>query len=93
MAIRKNYWNDTLSSSVKDEKKFLQELLNEFNIYTDASVDDAKYLFFILPSIIIVKGYSTGFQDPIVKEMILTFILKNKESLQSKSLSKIQYHL
>lgn len=93
MAIRQNYWNDSFSKNVKIEKKFFQTLLNEQHIYADASLEDAKYLFFNLPSIIIVKGYSMGFQNDLVKNMIIEFIDNNKLSLQNKSILKIQYRM
>ena len=93
MAIRYNYWNDTLSNNVKVEKKFFQTILNEQHIYSDASLEDAKYLFFNLPSIIIVKGYSMGFQNDFVKDMIIEFIDKNKLLLQNKSILKVQYRM
>ena len=93
MAIRQNYWNDTVSKHVILEKQFLQNLLNEQGVYEQASADDAKYLFFNLPSIIIVKGYAAGFQNDIVKSMILEFIEQNKPLLKSKSVAKIQYRM
>jgi hypothetical protein len=93
MAIRQNYWNDNISNNVLTEKKFLQNLLNDQHIYSNASSEDAKYLFFSLPSIIIVKGYSLGFQHDQVKTLILEFIAKNKDVLKSKSISKIQYRM
>jgi hypothetical protein len=93
MAIRQNYWNDNISNNVLTEKKFLQHLLNDQHIYSNATSEDAKYLFFSLPSIIIVKGYSMGFQHDQVKSLILEFIEKNKDVLKSKSITKIQYRM
>lgn len=93
MAMRQNYWNDTISSKVNLEKQFLQKILNELEIYPNASVEDAKYLFFNLPSIIIVKGYSMGFEHDLVKNMIMQFIDKNKMILKRKAAIKIQYRM
>lgn len=93
MAIRQNYWDDTLSKHVILEKIFFKNLLVEQDVFQNASLEDAKYLFFNLPSIIIVKGYSAGFQSTPVKAMIVEFIENNKSSLKSKSISKVQYRM
>lgn len=91
MAMRLNYWNEAHSEKVAHEKNFLQRILAENHIFQPATLDDAKYLFFSLPSIIIVKGYAVGFSDESVKIMIEQFILKNKSSLISRSGLKIEY--
>lgn len=91
--MRQNYWNDNFSSTVSLEKQFLQRILTELNIYPNASLEDAKYLFFSLPSIIIVKGYSMGFQHESVRQMILKFIEQNRAILQRKEAMKIQYRM
>lgn len=56
MAMRQSYWNDNHSDAVLIEKQFFQKILIENGIFENASLDDAKYLFFSLPSVIIVKG-------------------------------------
>ncbi len=48
MAMRQNYWNDQASSQVQQEKVFLQSTLMQHGVFTDATLDDAKYLFFWL---------------------------------------------
>ena len=83
MAMRVNYWNDTDSSHVKSEKNFLQQMLNEH----------ARYFFFSLPSIIIVKGYASGFSDDGVKVLIDQFIISNKGLLSSRAELKIAYKI
>ncbi|OTG63532.1 hypothetical protein B9T25_13635 [Acinetobacter sp. ANC 4470] len=93
MAMRQNYWNDTLSTQVLHEKKFFQEILIQHGIYTTTTEDDAKYLFFSLPSIIIVKGYSLGFQHDAVQAMIFQHIQDNETMLKQKSDIKIQFNM
>ena len=93
MAMRQNYWNDSYSSQVEDEKKFFQQTLIECGIYSAASLDDAKYLFFSLPSIIIVKGYSLGFMHHLVQAMIVKHIQENAETLKQKNDIKIQFRI
>ncbi|NNG80537.1 hypothetical protein [Acinetobacter sp. ANC 5378] len=93
MAMRQNYWNDTDSVQVESEKQFFQQTLIEHGIYTAPSEDDAKYLFFSLPSIIIVKGYALGFKHDIVQAMIFKHIQDNKTVLKQKSDIKIQFRM
>ncbi len=93
MAMRTNYWNDTQNPDVLIEKEFLQITLSEQNIYAEPSLDDAKYLFFNLPSIIIVKGYALGFMNNSVKSMIHEFIETHKVELQNKAEIKIKYRM
>lgn len=93
MAMRKNYWNDDVSERVRHEKIDFQNLLNELNIYVDANEDDAKFLFFSLPSIVIVKGYALGFSHDSVRQLITQHIKTNKQQLQQKSTLKIQYQM
>ncbi|WOE32112.1 MULTISPECIES: hypothetical protein [unclassified Acinetobacter] len=93
MAMRQRYWEDIRSPEVKHEKQLLQYLLNDLNIYANPSLDDAKYLFFSLPSIIIIKGYAMGFRHQLVQDMILQFIQHNRVILQQKGIIKTQYRM
>ena len=93
MAMRENYWNDTDSAQVQKEKKFFQHTLLAHAIHSSPSEDDAKYLFFSLPSIIIVKGYALGFQHDTVQAMIFKHIQDNKKLLQQKGDIKIQFRM
>lgn len=93
MAMRQNYWNDTDSAQVANEKQFFQRTLIEHQIYTAPSEDDAKYLFFSLPSIIIVKGYALGFKHDSVQAMIFKHIQDNRSILKQKSNIKIQFRM
>lgn len=93
MAMRHHYWYETDSSKVMLEKQFLQQLLIDLDIYPHASLRDAEYLFFSLPSIIIVKAYALGFQDELVKAMLLEFIDHNRQILQQKGQIKVQYRM
>ncbi len=93
MAMRQNYWNDTTSSKVQAEKKFFQMLLIEHGIFNEADIEDAKYFFFTLPSIIIVKGYSLGFEDQAVKQMLEQHIDRHKQFLTSKLALQIEYKM
>lgn len=91
--MRLNYWNDTQTPSVLIEKEFFQLTLAELNIYPEPSFEDAKYLFFNFPSIIIVKGYALGFMADNVKTMIHQFIIEHKTELQTKAEIKMKYRM
>ena len=91
--MRQRYWNDNQSPHVQVEKQFLLNLLIEQQIFDDANLDDAKYLFFHLPSVIIVKGYALGFQHQHVIQMIEQFISIHFDSLQQRQTFKIQYRI
>ena len=93
MAMRQSYWNDNHSDAVLIEKQFFQQILIENGIFENASMDDAKYLFFNLPSIIIVKGYAHGFLHESVQSLILKYIDENKQMLQQKSTLKIKFRM
>ena len=93
MAMRENYWKDTHSTQVKSEKQFFQHILKEHGICLTPSDDDAKYLFFSLPSIIIVKGYALGFTHDSVRAMIYQHVQNNESTLKQKSNIKIQFHI
>ena len=49
MAMRQNYWNDTHSAQVDLEKIELKNILSEYGVFDQPSLDDAKYFFFSLP--------------------------------------------
>ena len=93
MAMRQSYWNDNHSDAVLIEKQFFQQILIENGIFENASMDDARYLFFCLPSVIIVKGYAHGFLHESVKTMILKFIQDNKTLLMKKAETKVRYRM
>lgn len=93
MAMRQNYWNDQLSSQVQQEKVFLQTTLMQQGVFSSATLEDAKYLFFSLPSIIIVKGYALGFMHETVQNLIYQHIQTNKQQLQQRSELKIQFQM
>ncbi len=93
MAMRQNYWDDCSSQQVQIEKQFFKQTLDEKGIFQSSTIEDAKYFFFSLPSIIIVKGYSLGFLDHTVQSMIMQFIQNNKERLMNRAIVKIQYQI
>lgn len=93
LAIRQNYWNDNTSPSVIDEKQFFQHTLIEHGIFQSPSQEDARYFFFNLPSIIIVKGYALGFKNPAVQHMITNFIQDNRQDLMNRQELKIQFRM
>ena len=93
MAMRENYWNTTDSLKVSQEKLTLQQMLQEHGIFESPSLDDARYVFFGLPSIIIVKGYALGFMHEKVQQLIVQHIQTNKQQLQQRSPLKIQYQM
>ena len=93
LAMRKQYWSDEHSPQVQAEKQSLLALLNQYEVYTAPTLEDAEYLFFHLPSIVIVKGYAHGFCHSLVHELIVRFIEQYKTQLMQKSCVKIQYKL
>jgi hypothetical protein len=92
MAMRLNYWNNE-SSEIQSEKLFLIQQLSEQRIFSNPTLDDAKYLFFSLPSIVIVKGYSHGFTHSSVHAMITDYIQTHKAQLSNKESLKIRFHM
>ena len=52
--MRQSYWNDEQSVKVQHEKLFFQQVLSEYHVFTEPNLEDARYFFFTLPSIIIV---------------------------------------
>ncbi len=93
LAIRQNYWLDQQSEKVQTEKQYFQTLLITEGIFASPTVDDAKYFFFSLPSIIIVKGYALGFMHQMVQELLIGYIQANKADLAARKTLKIQYNL
>lgn len=92
-AMRERYWNDEHSDHVNTEKRYFQHILEELEVFNEAHLDDAKSLFFSLPSIIIVKGYALGFQHPTVHNLIIKHIQQHKVALQQRNHVKIQYKM
>lgn len=93
MAMRIRYWDDHETDSVQLEKQFLQQILIEHGVFTTPSIEDVRYFFFSLPSIIIVKGYALGFSNTDIKNMISQYIHENKSSLMKHENLKIQYRM
>lgn len=91
--MRESYWNDESSPSVQIEKQYFQSTLTQHGVFKTANLEDARYFFFSLPSIIIVKGYALGFLDQSVQSMISTFIQANKLQLMHREELKIQYRM
>lgn len=92
-AIRQSYWQDEQSDKVQSEKQYFQQLLTAHGIFQSATLEDAKYLFFTLPSIIIVKGYALGFMSSLVNDMLTHFIVMHKAELSQRKVLKIKYRL
>ena len=92
MAMRQNYWDDE-SSTIQAEKQFLRDTLIEESIFKDATLDDTRYFFFTLPSIIIVKAHALGFDHSHVKCMLIKHIHTNRAALMRKSSLKIQFKI
>ena len=93
MAMRQSWWNDESTPNVKIEKQFFQQTLTEQRVYEAHSLDDVKYFFFSLPSIIIVKGYALGFTNQSVKDLIINYIASNKQGLILRKELKIQFRM
>jgi len=92
-AIRQSYWQDQQSDQVQSEKQFFQQLLNTHGIFQNPTLEDAEYLFFSLPSIVIVKGYALGFMDQTVQQMLTTHIVANKQQLSQRKVLKVKYRI
>ena len=93
MAMRHNYWDDESSPTVQEEKIFLRNTLIEEGIFKNATLDDTRYFFFTLPSIIIVKAHALGFDHSHVKCMLIKHIHTNRAALMRKSSLKIQFKI
>ena len=93
MAMRHNYWDDESSPTVQEEKIFLRNTLIEEGIFKNATLDDTRYFFFTLPSIIIVKAHALGFHHSHVKRMLIKHIHTNRAALMRKSSLKIQFKI
>lgn len=94
MAMRNHYWqNETQSERIDDEKTFLKDFLNQHQVFKDPNLDDVKYFFFSLPSIIILKAYALGFMHELVIAMMNRFIEENKKNLCSRMQLKVQYNI
>jgi len=93
MAMRQTWWNDEFSPAVQAEKQFFYSILTKQGIYEAPSLDDVKYFFFGLPSIIIVKGYALGFTNQQVQDMIHQHIQSNKHTLSARKEIKIQFRM
>ncbi|MCX0338316.1 hypothetical protein [Acinetobacter radioresistens] len=91
LAMRQSYWNDEQSVKVQHEKLFFQQVLAEYHIFTEPNLEDARYFFFTLPSIIIVKGYALGFMHESVKALIIQHLIRNKTLLNQRHSLKVQY--
>jgi len=93
MAMRQRYWEDTQSTNISAEKTFFQQILIETQVFPSANLDDAKQLFFSLPSIILIKGYAKGFTNDTVQSLIRQHIDTNRSALQQKLEVKIKFKL
>lgn len=93
LAMRQQYWSDEQSVQVQQEKAYFCSLLQALEIYPTATLEDAEYLFFNLPSSVIIKGYALGFQHTEVYELIVRFIQQYKTQLMQKSCVKIQFKM
>ena len=89
----KYYWDDVQSHNVQQEKAFLQDMLIQQGVFQQATLEDARYLFFSLPSIVIVKGYALGFQHESVITLIQQHIQTNIQQLQQRTELKIQFQM
>ncbi|MBI1452461.1 MULTISPECIES: hypothetical protein [Acinetobacter] len=93
MAMRQNYWDDAHTPRVHEEKLFFQRLLNDLGVFEKASLEDAKSLFFSLPSIILIKGYAKGFTEPSIQQLITQHIELHRNELQQKFDVKIKFRV
>lgn len=93
LAMRQRYWNDSESTLVQEEKLFFQQILVEQGIFPTANLDDARYLFFSLPSPIILKGYAQGFRTHSLQQLICQYIQTHQVQLKQRTELKIQFQI
>ncbi len=93
MAMRQSWWNDDSNSTVQSEKQFMCHFLTEQGLFQPAELEDVRYFFFSMPSIIIVKGYAEGFQATTVQQLMQQYITQNKDQLMQRNSLKIQYQM
>lgn len=92
MAMRERYWQDQ-SSDVMNEKIALQHLLEALDVIPEPKLEDAKYVFFHLPSAIILQGYAVGFSHPEVTSLMTHFIQTHKAQLMRKQPLKVRFRV
>ena len=90
MAMREQYWQDC-SEHVGTEKAALQQLIQQYGIFSSPNLDDTKYVFFHLPSQIIIQGYALGFMHTQVQALVVRFLQEQKLQLQQKISFQVQY--
>lgn len=93
MAMRQNYWSDDSSPRVTTEKQFLKQFLMDHQIFENPSLDDVKYFFFSLPSVIIIKAYALGFIHETVVNLMKLFISEYRVSLSTRAQLPVKYRL
>ena len=89
MAIRERYWQEDNARTAEEKQAFIQ-LLQQQGIFEVASLDDAKYLFFSLPSNIILQGHAFGFNHPEVRILMKQYIQRHKSQLTQRRTLKIR---
>ena len=90
MAMREQYWQDQ-SAQVLTEKAALQQLLQQHAVFQRPTLDDTKYVFFQLPSQIIIQGYALGFMHEKVQGLVVDFLLTQKAQLMQKLAFKVAF--
>lgn len=90
ITMREQYWQDQ-SAQVRSEKAALQQWLQEQQLFVQPSLEDAKYVFFQLPSHIIIQGYALGFMHPQVKNLVFSFLTAQKTQLMQKLPFKVAF--
>ena len=93
MAIRNKFWNEDPSIRVVSEKQFLRDFLTQHQIFENTSLEDVKYFFYCLPSIIIVKAYGLGFLHESVITLMQQFVQQHHEQLSSRADFQIKFNL
>jgi hypothetical protein len=90
MAMRKQYWQDQ-SAQVLTEKAALQHLLQQHALFAHPSLEDTQYVFFQLPSQIIIQGYALGFMHEKVQALVVEFLMAQKNQLMQKLPFKVAF--
>jgi hypothetical protein len=93
MAMRHKFWNEDSSAQANVEKQFLQRFLIEQKVFENATLDDAKYFYFSLPSNIIVKSYGLGFINEAMISLMEQFINEHRTFLINRTEIQIKYRM
>ncbi|MEB3766577.1 hypothetical protein [Acinetobacter sp. MD2] len=92
MAMRLRYWQEA-SISVQNNKQSLKVFLEQQQLFSQVSEDELEYFFFSLPSHVVMRAHSLGFDHHQVMAMMTTHIATHRQQLSCRKDIKIKYRL